>query len=66
MESGKEDIVIPATKDASDDEDTQTEEPGKPIDWVVIAAVIAIVLFVIVAAMAVIVLKKGPKSGGDE
>lgn len=59
-ESEEDSIIIPATKDAADNQ--EAGEPGKPIDWVFVAAIIAIVLFVIVAAMAVMVLKKGPRS----
>lgn len=42
------------------------EASGGKMDWVMAAAIIAIVLFVIVAAMAIVVLKRKPGDRADE
>ncbi len=58
------------TPDASQSEETigsgEVEEPEQKLDWVFLMAIGAMLLFAIVAVMAIVVLKKKPRFDGFE
>lgn len=66
QESGSGDIVVPGTQEPEDPSGGVENENAEGIDWVFIIAIMAMVLFVVVAAMAMVVLKKKPKFDGFE